>query len=52
MNKQYVLARLKEQSTWRGIGIALGAFGVVIDTETIVAIGMGISAFIGIFFPG
>ena len=52
MNKQYILARLKEQSTWRGIGIALGAFGVVIDTEAIVAIGMGISAIIGIFFPG
>lgn len=52
MNKQYVLARLKEQSTWRAFGIALGAFGIAIDEESIVAIGMGVAAVIGIFFPG
>lgn len=52
MDKQYVLARLKEQSTWRSFGIALGAFGIVVDEESIVAIGMGVSAIIGIFFPG
>jgi hypothetical protein len=29
----YILARLTEQSTWRGLVLLAGAFGVVIEPE-------------------
>jgi len=49
--KLYILGRLKEQSTWRAFGVALGAFGVTLDEESLVAIGLGLAALIGILLP-
>ena len=49
--KQYIIDRLKEASTWRGIVAIITAFGVALNpeqTQAIVAGGMGVAGFIGI----
>lgn len=51
MNKQYVIERLKEPSTWRGFVYILAAFGIPIAPELakeITAAGMGIAGIIAI----
>jgi len=51
---EYLLARLSEASTWRGIMMALTAFGVALSPEqieAIIAVGLAIAGVIGIFFP-
>jgi len=53
--KEYVLARLKEASTWRGVVYMLTALGVTISpaaAEAIIAAGMAIAGAIGVFLPG
>ena len=50
----YVLARLKEASTWRGIALLLTAFGVQIAPdvqEAIISAGVAVAGAIGVLFP-
>jgi hypothetical protein len=51
----YLLDRLNENSTWRGILLVLTAFGVSVTPEhqeTIVAAGLGLVGAINIFRKG
>jgi hypothetical protein len=53
--KEYILARLKEASTWRGFVYMLTALGVTLSpaaAEAIIAAGMAIAGAIGAFLPG
>lgn len=53
--KDYLLARLKESSTWRGFVYMLTALGVTLTpaaAEAIIAAGMAIAGVIGAFLPG
>ena len=45
--KQYILDRLKEPSTWRGIALCITAAGVALKPDQIDAI-----VFIGLFISG
>ena len=45
--KKYIMARLSEPSTYRGIVMCLAAFGILISPEQIEAI-----IFIGLFIVG
>ena len=45
--KAYILARLKEPSTYRGIAMCFTAFGIAISPDQIEAI-----TFIGLFIAG
>lgn len=48
--KDYILDRLKEPSTWRGIILLLTAIGVPIAPElqtTIISAGLGVAGLIG-----
>ena len=50
----YILARLKEASTWRGIALLLTAFGVQIAPdaqEAVISAGVAVAGAIGVFFP-
>ena len=50
----YVLSRLKEASTWRGIALLLTAFGVQIAPdvqEAVISAGVAVAGAIGVFFP-
>lgn len=47
MNKQYIIDRLAEPSTWRGLVLVITAFGVKINPEQIEAI-----VFVGLFIAG
>lgn len=52
--KEYVIARLKESSTWRGLIMLLTAAGVALNAaqmEAVVSIGMAIAGAIGVFLP-
>lgn len=52
MNKQYVIERLKEPSTWRGIILVVTACGVPVAPalgEQIIAVGIAIAGLVGIF---
>ena len=56
MMKNFILARAKEPSTWRGFFMILGAFGVVIapgvqEGLIIVATALASSGFIGMVTP-
>ena len=51
MNKTYILARLKEPSTWRGLIMLLTGFGVNLSPELasqIVSAGVGVVGVIGL----
>jgi hypothetical protein len=53
--KEYVLARLKEASTWRGFVYLLTALGVTVSpalAEAIIAAGMAVAGVIGVVLPG
>lgn len=55
-HKQYILARLREPSTWRGISYVLTAFGItlspdVTDAISILVMGLCIVGGIGIVTP-
>ena len=54
MNKAFIIARLKEASTWRAIIVLLIACGIPIApllADRIIAIGLAIVGLIGIFLP-
>lgn len=42
----YILARLKEASTWRGLALLAGAVGLQIAPDAIPAIGSAVAAVI------
>lgn len=51
--KEYILARGKEASTWRGLVALLTAVGVTLSPEqieAIVALGLAVIGAIGVFF--
>lgn len=51
---QYILARLQEASTWRGIALAVGLIGAKMEPdkmELFVMGGIAVSAIIGILIP-
>ncbi len=56
MNKQdiklWILARIKEKSTWRGLATLVGLFGIVVAPDQLELIGAGIVAIIGIIEMG
>jgi hypothetical protein len=50
--KNYLLARAKEPSTWRGLVLLLTAVGIPVApdvAEAVVAAGLGLSGLIGVF---
>ena len=52
--KQYLIDRMREPSTWRGIILLLTAIGVPIAPElqtTIVSVGLGLAGMIGAAAP-
>ena len=52
--KDYLLARAKESSTWRGIILMLTAIGVPIApamADAIVSVGLAVAGLIGIATP-
>lgn len=54
MNMDYLKARLKEPSTWRGLALCLTAFGIVLtpdQIEAIMVVGLFISGLIGAGTP-
>jgi hypothetical protein len=52
--KDYILARAKEPSTWRGAVLFLTAIGVPIApelAEAIIAVGLAVAGLIGVLTP-
>lgn len=52
--KRYIIERLKESSTWRGIVMLVSAAGVALSPEmqeAIIVTGLGVSGLIGALFP-
>ena len=50
----YLLARLKEASTWRGIALLLTAFGVQVAPEVreaVISVGIAVAGAVGVLFP-
>ena len=50
----YLLARLKEASTWRGIALLLTAFGVQVAPEVqeaVISVGIAFAGAVGVLFP-
>jgi hypothetical protein len=50
--KQYIIDRLKEQSTWRGLVLLATAAGIPVapaQAEAIIAVGMAIVGAINVF---
>ena len=43
-----VLLYLKQASTWRGLALLVGAFGVAIDPAALEVVGAGVVAAIGL----
>ena len=52
MLKEWILDRLKEKSTWRGLASLVGLFGVIVAPDQLELIGAGIVAIIGIIEMG
>lgn len=53
MTKQFWYARAKEPSTWRGLIWLLTCVGMTVNheqAEAIVATGMALAGFVGVFF--
>lgn len=52
--KSYILARVKEPSTWRGFILLLTALGVPLApqlAEAIVTAGLGVAGLVGVVAP-
>lgn len=50
----YIIERLKEASTWRGIVLVLTSFGLQVSPEqsaAIISVGLGIAGAIGALMP-
>lgn len=45
--KTWLIERLKEASTWKGISLLLGVAGVAVDPAMVVDIGMAVGTIIG-----
>lgn len=43
---KYFLDRAKEASTWRGLAVMLGAFGVYANPDAIQQVGVAVGAFV------
>lgn len=50
--RRWILDRLSEKSTWRGLASLVGLFGVVVAPDQLELIGAGIVAVIGIIEMG
>lgn len=53
--KDYILARMKEPSTWRGVIYVLTAIGVPIApavADSIIAVGLALAGLISVATPG
>lgn len=48
ISKDWIISRLKEASTYRGITLLAGAFGVYVDPTLVQAIGAGVLAMLGL----
>ena len=51
---QYIINRLKEASTWRGIALLLTAFGVQVAPEVqeaVITAGIAVAGAVGVMFP-
>ncbi|MDZ5457007.1 hypothetical protein [Azohydromonas lata] len=48
ITKQWLLSRLKEQSTWKGLSLMAGATGAAISPELINQIGLVVGAVWGL----
>ena len=51
---QYLINRLKEASTWRGIALLLTALGVQVAPElqeAVITVGVSTAGLIGVVFP-
>lgn len=51
---QYLINRLKEASTWRGLAMLLTALGLHIAPdmqEAVIATGVSVAGLIGVMFP-
>jgi len=54
MLKDYLLGRLKEPSTWRGLTLLLTSVGIALSPEqaaAVTAIGVAIAGALGAFLP-
>ena len=54
MNKQYLLDRMKEPSTWRGLILVVTSFGIKLSPDQIEAItftGLLLAGFLGAALP-
>jgi uncharacterized membrane protein len=52
--KKYLLTRMHEASTWRGIVMLISAMGITLSPEqtaAIIAAGMALVGLIGVFVP-
>ena len=52
--KDYVLNRLREASTWRGLIFLMTAIGVrftAVQSDALLALGLAIAGVIGVFSP-
>lgn len=50
----YLLSRLKEASTWRGIALLLTALGVQVAPEVqeaVISAGIAVAGAVGVLFP-
>ncbi len=50
----YLLDRLKEASTWRGIALLLTAFGIQVAPEVqdaVISAGVAVAGAVGVLFP-
>lgn len=51
---QYIINRLKEASTWRGIALLLTALGLQVAPElqeAVITVGVSAAGLIGVVFP-
>lgn len=54
MNRQYILDRMKEPSTWRGLILVVTSFGIKLSPDQIEAItftGLLLAGFLGAALP-
>lgn len=46
---EYLIARLKEPSTWAGLSVVLSMLGITVGQEELAIVGSGIGAALAIF---
>lgn len=53
INTKYLLQRMSEPSTWRGLVLILTSIGIVSHDQgmSIEAVGLAVSGLVGTFFP-